>query len=110
MFDGHYFQLLVAELLYKNDCQQTNRKDLLRAVVYFDNLIINQDGKALTVSYGIDRQRVQQTFTDGDNVRTKRYFTPLYERVTENGVTKNLHYLTAETGLFAIFVTQNNGE
>ena len=36
-------------------------------------------------------------------------FTPLYETVTENGATKNLHYLTSSTGLFAIFVTQNGG-
>ena len=75
----------------------------------FDKIdTVNQEGKTLTVSYGIDRQRVQQTFSDGDNVRTKRYFTPLYESITENGVTKNLHYLTSATGLFAIFVTQNN--
>ena len=42
-FDGHYFQLLAAELLYKNDCQQTNRKDLLRAVAYFDSLTLSLD-------------------------------------------------------------------
>ena len=43
VFDGHYFQLLVSELLYKNDCQQTNRKDLLRAVAYFDSLTLCLD-------------------------------------------------------------------
>ena len=42
-FEGHYFQLLAAELLYKNDCQQTNRKDLLRAVAYFDSLTLSLD-------------------------------------------------------------------
>ena len=40
---------------------------------------------------------------------TKRYFTPLYETETKNGVTKNMHYLTTTTGIFAIFVTQNGG-
>ncbi len=44
-FEGHYFQLLVSELLYKNDCQQTNRKDLLRAVVYFDSLTLSLNDK-----------------------------------------------------------------
>ncbi len=39
-FEGHYFQLLLSELLYKNDYQQTNRKDLLRAVAYFDSLTL----------------------------------------------------------------------
>ena len=36
-FDGHYCQLLIAELLYKNDYAQSNRLDLLKAVDYFDN-------------------------------------------------------------------------
>jgi tetratricopeptide (TPR) repeat protein len=38
-FDGHYCQLLISELLYKNDCEQTNREDLLQAVSYFDSLV-----------------------------------------------------------------------
>ena len=37
-FPDHYAQLLASELLYKNDCEQTNRKDLLLAVDYFDSL------------------------------------------------------------------------
>ena len=37
-FDGHYFQMLLSELLYKNDCEQTNRAELLEAVDYFDSL------------------------------------------------------------------------
>ena len=36
-FDGHYCQLLISELLYKNDYAQSNRQDLLKAVDYFDN-------------------------------------------------------------------------
>ena len=39
VFNGHYFQLLVAELLYKNDYLQTNRPELLRAVACFDSLV-----------------------------------------------------------------------
>ena len=41
-FDGHYCQVLISELLYKNDCEQTNREDLLKAVDFFDSLIVNQ--------------------------------------------------------------------
>ena len=37
-FDRHYAHLLLAELLYKNDCAQTNRTELLQAVAYFDSL------------------------------------------------------------------------
>jgi RHS repeat-associated protein len=69
-----------------------------------------QDGRTLSVDYGIDRQRVTQTLNDGSSRRTKRYFTPLYETVTENGVTKKLHYLTAANGIFAIFVSASTGE
>ena len=42
-FDGHYCQLLISELLYKNDCEQTNREDLLQAVDFFDSLIVNKN-------------------------------------------------------------------
>ena len=69
-----------------------------------------QDGRTLSVDYGIDRQRVTQTLNDGFSRRTKHYFTPLYETVTENGVTKKLHYLTAANGIFAIFVSASTGE
>ena len=35
-------------------------------------------------------------------------FSQLYEAVTEDGVTKNLHYLYAPAGLFAIFAKSAN--
>ena len=41
-FDGHYCQVLISVLLYKNDCEQTNREDLLKAVDFFDSLIVNK--------------------------------------------------------------------
>ena len=37
-FNGHYVQLLISELLYKKDYEQSNRGDLLKAVDYFDSL------------------------------------------------------------------------
>ena len=37
-FDGHYCQVLISELLFKNYCEQTNRAELLRTVDYFDSL------------------------------------------------------------------------
>ena len=42
-FGGHYFQLLLSELLYKNDYVQTNRTELLQAVAYFDSLTLIND-------------------------------------------------------------------
>ena len=69
---------------------------------------VTQDGKTLTVGYGIDRQRVTQSFIDGNITKTKRYFTPLYETVTENGSTEKIHYLTSASGLYAIFVKSSS--
>ena len=37
--DRHYYQLLLAELLYKNDSAQVNRTELCQAVAYFDSLV-----------------------------------------------------------------------
>ena len=37
-FNGHYCQLLVSELLFKNYYAQSNRKDLKKAVDYFDSI------------------------------------------------------------------------
>lgn len=37
-FDGPYCQLLISELLYKNYYEQSNRKELLKAVDYFDSI------------------------------------------------------------------------
>ena len=39
VFEGYYCQVLVAELLFKNDYGQSNRKDLLKAVRYFDSIV-----------------------------------------------------------------------
>jgi tetratricopeptide (TPR) repeat protein len=38
-FNRHYANLLLSELLYKNDYAQTNRPTLLQAVHYFDSLV-----------------------------------------------------------------------
>jgi len=38
-FNGHYCQLLISELLYKNYAAQSNREELLQAVAYFDSIM-----------------------------------------------------------------------
>ena len=42
-YDRHYAHLLLAELLYKNDYEQTNRKELRLSVDYFDSLADGRD-------------------------------------------------------------------
>ena len=39
VFEGHYCQVLIAELLYKNDYKQSNRKEVVKAVRYFDSIV-----------------------------------------------------------------------
>ena len=39
-FDRHYCQLLLSELLYKNYYGQSNREELLKAVGYFDSIVV----------------------------------------------------------------------
>ncbi|MCK4664661.1 MAG: hypothetical protein KAT68_17460 [Bacteroidales bacterium] len=71
----------------------------------------NKDTYTLNISYGSEHNRVWQKFENnitGETV-TKRYFNNIYEKITENnGNQKKLHYLTAPTGLFAIFTIQND--
>jgi len=38
-FEGHYCQMLIAELLYKNYYAQSNRTEVLKAVGYFDSIV-----------------------------------------------------------------------
>ena len=38
VFEGHYCQVLIAELLFKNDYGQSNREEVLKAAAYFDSL------------------------------------------------------------------------
>ena len=44
-FEGHYCQVLVAELLFKNDYGQSNREEVLKAVHYFDSIVNVADGR-----------------------------------------------------------------
>ncbi len=45
-FNGHYCQLLVAELLYKNYYGQSNREEVLKAVGYFDSIVVADGAEA----------------------------------------------------------------
>ena len=47
VFNGHYCQLLISELLYKNDYIQSNRNDLMQAVDYFDSLTMDTNGMSI---------------------------------------------------------------
>ena len=57
-FNGHYIQLLISELLYKNYYAQTNRPELRQAVEFFDSLTltINDHPHASWRHCGLDPQ------------------------------------------------------
>ena len=55
VFEGHYCQVLVAELLYKNYYKQSNRKELMKAVHYFDS-IVGMDGAGKADTRGVSVQ------------------------------------------------------
>lgn len=46
-YDRHYANLLLAELLYKNYYDQTNRPELQQVVAYFDSLLVLADQRGL---------------------------------------------------------------
>ena len=42
-FEGHYCQLLISELLFKNNYAQSNRSEMMAAMDYFDSLVDGRD-------------------------------------------------------------------
>ena len=56
-YNRHYANLLLAELLYKNDYAQTNRPALQRAVAYFDALAGTHDTDTRGVSLQAEPRR-----------------------------------------------------
>jgi len=65
---------------------------------------------SLDIGYGPSHERVWQKFNDHINGTSleKHYFNSIYEQqVDEKGNTKQLHYIVAPTGLFAIFTVEN---
>ncbi len=62
-----------------------------------------------TYTYGIDQQREKTVYKEGDAITRTKYYHGNYEKVVEDGVTKEYHYLAADAGLFAIFVKTNGG-
>ena len=52
-YNGHYCQLLISELLYKNDYAQSNRPALRQAVAYFDSLTLLPPFKGVPEGRGI---------------------------------------------------------
>lgn len=58
-FEEHYCQMLISELLFKNDYGQSNRESLRRAVAFFDSIVEVDDSNSRRVA-----ERNQNVFFD----------------------------------------------
>ena len=67
-YDRHYANLLLSELLYKNDYGQNNREKLLKAVDYFDSLMIATDTRGVSLHRAARRDTSKYEVFDGVNV------------------------------------------
>ena len=63
-FNGHYCQVLVADLLFKNYYGQSNRAEVLKAVHYFDSIVNVADGRNADVRGKADTRGVSLPFLD----------------------------------------------
>jgi RHS repeat-associated protein len=71
--------------------------------------VINGPGKTLTFSYGPDRQRYRQVYTNGSITETTIYIGGALEKVTENGITDWRHSVFANGSAVAMVSRQSNG-
>lgn len=89
-----------------------NNEDQVVTYTTFDKIKdIYQGNKSLHLYYGAAHNRVIQEVSDPDNnmSETKIYIGGIYEKVTKNGQTKEVHYLSAGSGLFAIYTKFDSG-
>ena len=64
LYNEHYYQLLAAELLYKNDYDQTNCTELQQAVGYFDSLMALADTRGVSLRPNPCRDASHASATD----------------------------------------------
>jgi RHS repeat-associated protein len=84
---------------------------LLQDIQYtsFDKIQHIEEGEnSLHVLYGTSHERIQMANFRNGVVTKQKYYVGggIYEKVIENGVEKQVHYLTGGTGLFAILTIQ----
>ncbi|MDE5701621.1 RHS repeat-associated core domain-containing protein [uncultured Bacteroides sp.] len=68
---------------------------------------VGSNNYLLNITYGPDRQRWKSTLKTNNAVTRTIVYAGDYETVTENGVTKQLYYLSGDNGLTAIYVKQS---
>jgi RHS repeat-associated protein len=69
--------------------------------------VVGTDTCTLNIHYGSDKQRWKSILTKNGSVIRTTLFADDYEEITENGVTKQLHYIYGSDGLAAIYIKQD---
>ncbi len=69
---------------------------------------ITQNGYQLDITYGTDLQRWKSVLKNNGTVTRTTLYAGDYEKVTENGVTKQYYYIHGGNGLAALYVKQSN--
>ena len=69
---------------------------------------ITQGNYQLDMTYGTDLQRWKSVLKNGSTTTRTTLYAGDYEKVTENGVTKQYYYLHGGNGLAAVYVKQSN--
>ncbi|WP_304518300.1 RHS repeat domain-containing protein, partial [Candidatus Symbiothrix dinenymphae] len=64
---------------------------------------VAEDGNVLNISYGTDEQRIKSVLTKSGTSLT-RYYMGNYEEETQNGVTRQIHYISGGNGLAAVLI------
>lgn len=70
---------------------------------------IEQNGKELFLTYGINRQRVKQEIKENDILLSAKYYiSGNYEEIIDNEGLKKVHYIKSPSGLTAIYTKKGS--
>ncbi|WP_291582855.1 FG-GAP-like repeat-containing protein [Bacteroides sp.] len=67
---------------------------------------VGSDNYLLNITYGPDRQRWKSVLKKNNIVTRTTVYAGDYEKITENGVTKGLYYISGDDGLVAVCVKE----
>ncbi len=67
---------------------------------------VNENGFALTYTYGSDYERIKATLVSSAGTSTRYYFSAGYEKVVVSGVERYIHNIVSPAGLIAVVEVQ----
>jgi len=87
-------QVLCNDYNYTGDYQQITYNSYNKATAINNYLF---------VSYGTDNQHIRTQTKSGSTVLKTKYFSGSYEKIIEGTTVKELHYISCDYGLIAIY-------